>query len=306
MEAFPEYLTDQLLDSIAEVGGINLDRCILLPSRRAVAEITQSLLHLMFPGFYDDDPLKDRQVREAIQKQTQKLYPSLVTEIQKSLEFFTPENQKIDDYAAEATRIAQAFLNKLTNVREVLSTDVEAAFDGDPAATSHEEIILAYPGIDAIAVQRVAHELHMLHVPLIPRMMTEWAHSRTGIDIHPGAIIGRSFFIDHGTGVVIGETTEIGDRVKMYHSVTLGARSTSGGQSLRGVKRHPTIQNDVTIYPGSTILGGETVIGEGSVIGGNVFLIHSIPPQHIVFYEERSLVIQSKTGRDGKSYDFQI
>jgi len=306
MDAFPEKLTDQLLDSIAEVGGINLDRCILLPSKRAVADITQDLLHLMFPGFYDDDPLKGRPVRDAIGEQVGHLYPALVMEIQKSLEFFTPESQKFDDYEKEAERVTQAFLSKLSDVREILATDVEAAFDGDPAATSHEEIILAYPGIEAIAVQRLAHELHMFRIPLIPRMMTEWAHSRTGIDIHPGAVIGHTFFIDHGTGVVIGETCEIGNRVKIYHSVTLGARSTSGGQSLRGVKRHPTIRDGVTIYPGSTILGGETVVGEGSVVGGNVFLIHSIPPNHIVFYEERSLVIQSKTGRDGKAYDFQI
>lgn len=299
-------MTERMLDSIAEVGSINLGECLSLPSKKAVAEITQDLLHLMFPGFYDDDPLRGRPVQEAIAEQITRLFTSLEIEVQKSLEFLPPTGNKIDNYQVEARTRVETFLEALPSIREMLYADVEAAFDGDPAATSHEEIILAYPGMEAIAVQRLAHVLQKLGIPLLPRMMTEWAHSRTGIDIHPGAKIGRSFFIDHGTGVVIGETCEIGDRVKIYHGVTLGARSTSGGQTLRGAKRHPTIHDDVTIYPGSTILGGETVIGASSTIGGNVFLTTSIPPNHIVFYEEHSLVIQPKTSRNTHAFDFQI
>jgi serine O-acetyltransferase len=171
------------------------------------------------------------------------------------------------------------FLGCLPCIRELLQTDTEAAFNGDPAALSKEEIIVAYPFIEAIAVQRLAHQLYRKGVALIPRIMSEWAHSRTGMDLHPGAQIGTHFFIDHGTGTVVGETAVIGNHVKMYHGVTLGARSTSGGQQLRGKTRHPTIEDRVTIYPGATILGGETVIGAGSTIGGNVFIMDSVRAQ---------------------------
>ena len=197
----------------------------------------------------------------------------------------------------------ESFLKRLPAIRKILKTDVEAVMAGDPAARNVEEILLAYPGIEAIAVQRMAHELHLLGVSLFPRMMTEWAHSRTGIDIHPGAVIGASFFIDHGTGVVIGETTEIGQEVRIYHGVTLGARSVTGAQTLRGRKRHPTIEDRVTIYPGATILGGETVVGEGSTIGGGVFLAKSIPPHHLVFAEHATLKIIPKAERpQGSEY----
>jgi serine O-acetyltransferase len=170
------------------------------------------------------------------------------------------------------------FLERLPEIRRHVAEDVEAAFQGDPAAKSHAEVVVAHPSIHALALYRLAHALHALGVPLVPRIVTERAHATTGIDIHPGARIGRSFFIDHGTGVVIGETSEIGDRVRLYQGVTLGALSPRLGQSIRGVKRHPTLEDDVTIYPGATILGGETVIGRGSVIGGNAFLTHSVPP----------------------------
>ena len=177
--------------------------------------------------------------------------------------------------------VVASFFEALPRIRQLLSEDAEAAFEGDPAARGFAEILVAYPSIEAVATYRLAHELYLQRVPLLPRIMGELAHSRTGIDIHPGARIGRRFFIDHGTGVVIGETCEIGDRVKLYQGVTLGARSFDRGENgelLRGTKRHPTIENCVTIYAGSTILGGETVVGEGSVIGGNVWLTHSIPP----------------------------
>jgi serine O-acetyltransferase len=177
----------------------------------------------------------------------------------------------------EPTAVVEAFLDRLPAIRSLLAEDVEAAYRGDPAARGFAEIVVGYPAIRAIAIQRIAHELHQLRTPVLPRLMTEHAHDRTGIDIHPGARLGRRFFIDHGTGVVIGETTEIGDDVRLYQGVTLGARAPRHGESLRGVKRHPTIEDDVTIYAGATILGGDVVIGRGSVIGGNVWLTESVP-----------------------------
>jgi serine O-acetyltransferase len=198
---------------------------------------------------------------------------------------------------ASADAVVLRFVERLPAVRSLVAEDVEAAFEGDPAAKSFAEIVVAYPSIRAIATYRIAHELHAQDVPVLPRMMTEHAHDRTGIDIHPGARIGRRFFIDHGTGVVIGETTEIGNGVRLYQGVTLGARSPRHGESLRGTKRHPTIEDDVTIYAGSTILGGETVIGAGSVIGGNVWLMESVPPGSRVIAEPaRHLVRQRGAG----------
>jgi serine O-acetyltransferase len=195
----------------------------------------------------------------------------------------------------DARVIAERFFERLPAVRARLAEDVEAAFEGDPAAKSYAEIVTAYPSVQAVATYRVAHEVYQLGVPLVPRVMSESAHARTGIDIHPGAKIGRRFFIDHGTGVVIGETCEIGDRVVLYQGVTLGALAPRKGQLLRGVKRHPTLEDDVTIYAGATILGGETVIGRGSVIGGNVWLTHPIPPCSKLQIEPPRLQLQ----RDG-------
>jgi serine O-acetyltransferase len=195
--------------------------------------------------------------------------------------------------------VIEQLLARLPAIRSLLSEDVEAAYEGDPAAKSYAEIVVSYPSIRAIAVYRIAHELHLLGVPVLPRMMTEYAHDRTGIDIHPGATIGRRFFIDHGTGVVIGETATIGDHVRLYQGVTLGAKSPRHGETLRGVKRHPTIEDDVTIYAGATILGGETIIGEGTVIGGNVWLIESVAPFSTVIAEPAThLVRQRRTGDD--------
>jgi serine O-acetyltransferase len=195
----------------------------------------------------------------------------------------------------EPGAVVDRFFARLAAVRALLAADVEAAFDGDPAAKSYAEIVASYPSVWAIASHRLAHELHVLGVPLLPRLIAEHAHARTGIDIHPGATIGRRFFIDHGTGVVIGETVEIGERCVVYQGVTLGAIAPRKGQVLRGVKRHPTLEDDVTIYAGATILGGETVIGRGSVIGGNVWLTHSLPPCSKVQIEPARLQLQ----RDG-------
>ena len=198
--------------------------------------------------------------------------------------------------------------DELPAIRALLQTDVEAAYEGDPAATTRDEIILSYPFLEAIATQRVAHLLYRAEVPLIPRMMTEWAHAKTGIDIHPGASIGSHFFIDHGTGVVIGETCRIGAHVKLYHGVTLGARSFAKdeqGRIKKGGKRHPDVEDHVTIYPNATVLGGETVIGRNSTIGGNVFLMHSVPPNSLVYCEEAQVRVVAKSSK-GETVDYSI
>lgn len=194
-----------------------------------------------------------------------------------------------------AEEVSCEFMNRIPAVREMITLDVQAAYDGDPAAKDLDQIVLTYPGVFAMMVFRLAHELERLEVPIIPRMMTEYAHSRTGIDINPGATIGKSFFMDHGTGIVIGETTEIGDEVKLYQGVTLGALSTRGGQSLRGAKRHPTIGNRVTIYSGASVLGGRTVIGHDSVIGGNCFITQPIPPCSKVSIKDPELQMDNGT-----------
>jgi serine O-acetyltransferase len=285
-----------MVRSYAELAAINHLGGAQLPSKAAVAAITKDLLHLLFPGFYEGDYLEGKELGPAITELLGSVEKALTREVSKSL----TGNGSAGESAEAKVR---AFLARLPSVRAALKTDVEAVMSGDPAARNVEEILLAYPGIEAIAVQRMAHEMHLLGVPLLPRMMTEWAHSRTGIDIHPGAILGPSFFIDHGTGVVIGETTQIGKEVRIYHGVTLGARSVTGAESLRGRKRHPTIEDRVTIYPGATILGGETVVGEGSTIGGGVFLTKSVPPHHLVFAEHAALKIVPKAQRpQGSEY----
>ncbi len=282
-------LTSEMVRSYAELGAINHLGASQLPSKAAVAAITQDLLHLLFPGFYDDDHLEGKELGPAVTELLGSLEKVLEKEMAKSL----PRGGSGESVQSKV----HSFLSRIPAVRAVLKTDVEAVLAGDPAARNVDEILLAYPGIEAISVQRMAHELYLLGVPLLPRMMTEWAHSRTGIDIHPGATIGPSFFIDHGTGIVIGETTEIGREVRIYHGVTLGARSVSGAESLRGRKRHPTIEDRVTIYPGVTILGGETVVGEGSTVGGGVFLTKSIPANHLVFAEHAALKVIPKSER---------
>src|SRR5436189_910180 len=206
-------------------------------------------------------------------------------------------NEECKQCDHEAAEIVATVFERIPQLREVLATDVQAAFDGDPAAQSTDETIFSYPGLFAITVQRLAHEFYEMRVPMLPRIMTEYAHSVTGIDIHPGAKLGRSFFIDHGTGVVIGETTEIGSNVKLYQGVTLGAVAPQFGQQLRGYKRHPTIEDDVVIYAGATILGGDTVIGRGAVIGGNVFITSSIPPFTIVSNEPAKLTMRTRRGK---------
>ncbi|MBA4147210.1 MAG: serine acetyltransferase [Verrucomicrobia bacterium] len=300
-------LTNQLVASYARSGGINHLDGRNLPSKTAIASITVDLLRLLFPGFFDQTTIHSSEIRVVTATLMDSILGRLEDEIYKSLEYSRPSELESQDLRRAARELTLDFLRNLPRIREILQTDVEAAFNGDPAALSKEEIIVAYPFIDAIAVQRMAHELFKKKIPLIPRIMTEWAHAQTGMDLHPGATIGSHFFIDHGTGTVIGETCIIGNNVKLYHGVTLGARSTSGGQELRGKKRHPTIEDDVTIYPGATILGGETVIGAGSTIGGNVFVMQSVPPHSLVVNEDVEVKVMSKKERQaGKKPDFQI
>ena len=298
-------LTNQLVASYAKVGGINHLDGKNLPSKRAITDITCDLLRLLFPGFYDEKLIHSSEIKAETAALLDAVLGKLEDEIRKSLEYNPPEGLAKKDITQEAHKLTVEFLESLPRVREILQTDVEAAFDGDPAAASKEEIIVSYPFVEAIAVQRLAHELYLKNVALIPRIMSEWAHARTGMDLHPGARIGSHFFVDHGTGTVVGETAVIGQHVKMYHGVTLGARSTAGGQALRGRKRHPTIEDRVTIYPGATILGGGTVIGAGSTIGGNVFIMDSVAPNSLVIYDGLDMRVLSK-GDKHATVDFQI
>jgi serine O-acetyltransferase len=276
-----------------------------LPSKRAVAAITQDLLRLLFPGFFDEKLIHSSEIKVETAALLDSVLGKLEDEIRKSLEYNPPAGRTRQTAMTAAHELTVEFLGSLPRVREILQTDVEAAFKGDPAAASKEEIIVSYPFVEGIAVQRLAHELYAKDVALIPRIMTEWAHSRSGMDLHPGAKIGSHFFVDHCTGTVVGETAVIGNYVKMYHGVTLGAKSTSGGQLLRGKKRHPTIEDRVTIYPGATILGGETIIGAGSTIGGNVFIMDSVEPNSLVIYDGLDMRVLNKADKS-TALDFQI
>jgi serine O-acetyltransferase len=287
-------LTDQLVASYARLGGINHLDGKNLPSKRAIAGITVDLLRLLFPGFFDEKPWHSSEIKLETANLMDSVSGRLEDEISKSLEYAPPPEAPKNRLRQLAHELTIEFLAGLPAIRELLATDTEAAFNGDPAARSKDEIIVAYPFIEAIAVQRLAHQLYRKGIALIPRIMTEWAHRRTGMDIHPGAQIGSHFFVDHCTGTVVGETCVIGNHVKLYHGVTLGAKSTSGGQQLRGLKRHPTIEDRVTIYPGATILGGDTVIGAGSTIGGNVFIMQSVAPNSLVIYDGLDMRVLQK------------
>ncbi|GHS99941.1 serine acetyltransferase [Synergistales bacterium] len=267
-------LTDAILASYEEEEKIIKIEAKNQISDTVVVELIDNLRDLIFAGFFSKKLLKKDSIEYYVGELLEGLIYHLQKQITRSLRNVKKEGLDIE---REAACITNTFLSRVPEVRRVLATDVEAFYDGDPAAYSTDEVILSYPGIYAIMVSRLAHELHLLGVPMIPRMMTEHAHSRTGIDIHPGAVIGHHFFIDHGTGIVIGETTIIGNYVKIYQGVTLGGLSTRGGQALRGVKRHPTIEDNVTIYSGTSIFGGNTVIGEGVVIGSNAFITKSVP-----------------------------
>ena len=249
------------------------------PSKDEIIETTDKLLRVIFPGYFKNKHFKSFNVQSSLNVLMEDTTINLREQIATALKSYHP-GQEIpqNKLYTSAEEITLDFLKTIPHIREFVDTDVQAALEGDPAAENTAEIIVTYPGLYAISVYRLAHELYVLGVPIIPRIMTEYAHSQTGIDINPGAKIGKYFFIDHGTGVVIGETTIIGEHVKVYQGVTLGALSTRGGRTLRNVKRHPTIEDYVTIYSGASILGGETVIGEHSVIGGNVFITSPIAP----------------------------
>jgi len=298
-------LTNQLVASYAKAGGINHLDGKNLPSKRAITAITQDLLRLLFPGFFDEKLIHSSEIKVETAALLDLIIGKLEDEIRKALEYQPPAGLAKKNITSAAHKLTVEFLESLPRVREILQTDVQAAFDGDPAAASTEEVIVSYPFIEAIAVQRLAHELYRKNVALIPRIMSEWAHARTGMDLHPGAKIGTHFFVDHCTGTVVGETAIIGNHVKLYHGVTLGAKSTANVEQLRGKKRHPTIEDRVTIYPGATILGGETIIGAGSTIGGNVFIMASVQPNSLVIYDGLDMRVLSKTDKN-TGLDFQI
>lgn len=270
------YLGDELTQHLDSM---------FLPSRARAIEIIELMRRVVFPGFFDSQTLTSKNVHFHVGELLNQVHDLLYEEVRNALRYeqtrLHDNGDTCDDCDERAAAITVEFLKQIPRVRRMLSLDVRASFSGDPAAANTDETVFCYPGIDAIFIHRVAHELCELGVPLVPRIMTEYAHNETGVDIHPGATLGESFFIDHGTGVVIGETVSIGDRVKIYQGVTLGAKSTRGGQTWKGLKRHPTIEDDVTIYGGAIILGDVT-IGRGSTIGGSVFVTEDVPPGHMV------------------------
>jgi serine O-acetyltransferase len=278
-----------------------------LPQKREVIAILRGLQEVIYPGFYGDQTLYREYLHGHLSDQLFALSKRLEGEVCRALAAGCrkPGGEALPRSGVNANEVVTTFFEQLPGVMEFIAADVEAAYGGDPAATCLEEIILAYPGVKAVFTYRIAHLLHGLGVPLVPRIMTEFAHNETGVDIHPGAVIGRDFFIDHGTGVVIGETTIIGDRVKLYQGVTLGALSfprDGEGSLVRGTKRHPTLEDDVVVYAGATILGGDTVVGRGSVIGGNMWLTTSVPPGSRVTVSRDQLAyeISARTTEGGR------
>lgn len=260
-----------------------------LPNRSVIIDIVRDLKSIVFPGYFSTDTSATVFPEYYVGHRLNDIYDRLKNQIEIALLY---HGEEPEEAATHADRTTCGFFEQLPEIQRLLLTDVQAGFDGDPAAKSKEEIIFSYPGLFAIYVYRLAHVLYKEEIPFIPRVMSEYAHGRTGIDINPGATIGEYFFIDHGTGVVVGETTEIGNNVKLYQGVTLGALSTRMGQQLANVKRHPTIRDNVTIYSNSTVLGGETVVGENTIIGGNTFITESIPANTKVSAKSPELVIK--------------
>ncbi len=275
----------------------------LTPSVEKAVEILQRTKRLLFPGYFNDQVLDNNQLEYAIGMEVIRLFEVISAEIALSIKHDCQRYDMVCTHCQErGQQEAIRFLERLPEIRKTLTTDVQAAYDGDPAAKTIDEVVISYPGVLAITVHRIAHQLRQQEIPLLPRVISEYAHSVTGIDIHPGATIGSSFFIDHGTGVVIGETTEIGERVRIYQGVTLGALSLPKDEveQLRHEKRHPTIEDDVTIYAGATILGGETVIGRSSVIGGSVWITSSVPSGTKVFLAPPKLIYKNSEPETNK------
>ena len=297
-------IRDQLPPIISELVASSRDQQFfahvdaeLIPSIEKAVEIIQRSRRLLFPGYFNNGQALDgNELEYAIGVEVTRLFENLSEAIALSIKHDCQRYQLVCTHCQElGQREAVRFLQQLPGIRQILTTDVQAAYDGDPAAKTIDEVIISYPGVFAVTVHRIAHALRLQEVPLLPRMMSEYAHSITGIDIHPGATIGPSFFIDHGTGVVIGETTTIGNRVRIYQGVTLGALSLPKEEveQLRYAKRHPTIEDDVTIYAGATVLGGETVVGAGAVIGGSVWITRSVPPGTKVFLAPPKLIYKN-------------
>ncbi len=278
------------------------------PAADQVVNALKTLIHIMFPGIYSSEA---ENLEFLFSKQLQEVSDLLLPEIERAIPYrwlaaAEQDAKPIDDVKGEAKRLLDEFIGALPAVREMVIDDVVAAYNGDPAALSYAEVKLAYPGLLAITSHRIAHELYRLNVPIIPRIMNEWTHAKAGIDIHPGATIGRGFFIDHGTGVVIGETTKIGSNVKIYQGVTLGAKSfplDENGNPIKHIQRHPTVEDNVVIYSNTTVLGGKTVLGHDSVVGGNVFLMESVPPHSFVTKNEAGATVRTKdtSGLSGKA-----
>ncbi len=308
-------VVDAIVKSIGSEPRLQHLNRVYLPNRDVIIDCITRLRELIFAGYFGNQGLTSHNLPYRAGELVIELCDALFEQVRFCLRYRASIPGQNDGDAQceecdhEAARIVATFFDRIPAVRDLLALDVQAAFDSDPAAQSTDETIFCYPGLFAIFVQRCAHEFYKLDVPLLPRIMTEHAHALTGIDIHPGAKLGRSFFIDHGTGVVIGETTEIGANVKIYQGVTLGAVAPQYGQQLRGQKRHPTIEDDVTIYAGATILGGETVIGKGALIGGNVFITSSVPPLNRVTAEPPKLRYRDrrpKRMQEDIMLDFQI
>ena len=282
-----EQKIEGVVDAILEdyLGGRDIDRIeqSRQPDKDVVIDIIDKLRRIVFPGYFKEKSFRIYNAKHNLSM----LIEDVMFNLSSQIAMVLPQDKDAED-------ICLQFLSTIPAVRALVQTDLQAAYDGDPAATSMAEIIYAYPGLFAITVYRLAHVLYTLNVPMVPRIMTEHAHSITGIDIHPGATVGEYFFIDHGTGIVVGETTVIGNNVKIYQGVTLGALSTRGGQSLRGKRRHPTIEDNVTIYAGASVLGGETVIGRDSVIGSNAFITKSIAPCTTVSIKNQELQFKSR------------
>lgn len=282
-----EIIKEQEIENIVGVilddfdGGKNIDRIDIYnkPDKSKVQDLVKNLFRIIYPGYFRDRSYKIYNPKNSFAVIIEDIFYHLSKEVYLALDYCRKRGTMSDEQRKqESYRICKNFFNRIPKIREYIETDLLATYDGDPAAGCFEEIILAYPGLMAITVYRIAHELYLQDVPVLPRLMTEYAHSETGIDIHPGATIDKYFFIDHGTGIVIGETAVIGKNVKIYQGVTIGALSTRGGQKLSGKKRHPTICDNVTIYANASILGGDTVIGENAVIGGSAFITRSIDP----------------------------
>jgi len=299
-------VTERIVDTYAEIGGtVHLGRCPM-PTYNTVVSIIEDLKSVLFPGYRRRDSLRLSNLIYHVGNLVDTLYDRLTQQVARALIYGatghqTDNPQQRHDWEAAAQAKTLDFLERLSDLRKELSLDAEAAHKGDPSCRSLDEVIYCYPGFEAVIVYRLAHLLHEMEIPLIPRMMTEWAHNKTGIDIHPGAKIGKHFFINHGTGVVIGETCEIGDWVKVYQGVTLGALSAATdveGNSLRGAKRHPTVEDRVVLYANAAVLGGQTVIGHDSVIGSNVWITSSIAPHTIVSLERPKLRMRTSQAHD--------